>query len=172
MTVSLYELTVESYLQTLGGAKGVLERGAEFAASNDTNPDDFVNLRMRDDMAPLSFQVISIWHHSLGAVNGMREGLFQPPPLKPGLDYAGLQGLVDEALAGVGEVSREEMEQLADKPMVFRIGEREVPFTMSNFAMSFSLPNFYFHATTMYDLLRMQGVPLGKMAYLGPLRVG
>jgi hypothetical protein len=44
-------------------------------------------------------------------------------------------------------------------------------FTVENFILSFSLPNFYFHATTTYDMLRMAGVPLGKMDFLGELRV-
>ncbi|WOJ96992.1 DUF1993 domain-containing protein [Congregibacter brevis] len=172
MTVSLYEVTVDSYLQMLASSKDVLERGAEYAKSHGANPDDLVKLSLHDDMAPLSFQVISVWHHSLGAIKGMREGVFTPPPKKPDLDYAGLQGLIDEALDFVNTVNREEIDALSEKPMVFRVGEREVPFTMNNFALSFSLPNLYFHATTLYDLLRMHGVPLGKMNYLGQLRVG
>ena len=51
--------------------------------------------------------------------------------------------------------------------MIFQIGERKVPFTTDNFLLSFSLPNFYFHATTAYDILRTNGVPLGKRDYLG-----
>ncbi len=46
----------------------------------------------------------------------------------------------------------------------------EIPFTAENFVLSFSLPNFYFHATTAYDILRMKGVPLGKLDYLGQMR--
>lgn len=172
MSVSLYELTVGSYLQTLGGSRDVLARGADFATGREENPDDLVNLTLREDMAPLSFQVISVWHHSLGAVTGMREGVFAPPPKKPDLDYAGLRALVEEAIAFLEDITPEEMNGLGDKPMLFRVGDREIPFTMSNFALSFSLPNFYFHATTLYDILRRHGVPLGKMAYLGQLRVG
>ncbi len=56
--------------------------------------------------------------------------------------------------------------------MVFKLSDSEVPFTTTNFLLSFSLPNFYFHATTTYDILRMHGVPLGKFDYLGALRVG
>lgn len=172
MTVSLYALTIENYLQALGGVKTVLEKGAEYAASKGENPDDLVDLRLCEDMAPVRFQVISVWHHSLGAVNGMRAGLFQPPPKTPDFDYAGLQELVSDTLTKLHELNPEEINQLADKPMLFRAGDREIPFTMANFALSFSLPNLYFHAATLYDLLRQHGVPLSKMTYLGPLRVG
>ena len=88
------------------------------------------------------------------------------------MDYAGLKGLVAEAISGLEGESREEIDALADKPLVFKLSSREIPFTTTNFIVSFSLPNFYFHATTTYDILRMQGVPLGKMDYLGALRMG
>ena len=65
----------------------------------------------------------------------------------------------------------DEINALADKPMLFKMGETEIPFTTDNFMLSFSLPNFYFHATTTYAVLREHGVPLGKMDYLGQLRV-
>jgi hypothetical protein len=52
------------------------------------------------------------------------------------------------------------------------MGKTELPFTAANFLLSFSLPNFYFHATTGYDLLRAKGVNLGKMDFLGKMRMG
>jgi len=55
--------------------------------------------------------------------------------------------------------------------MVFKVRDREVPFTAESFVLSFSLPNFYFHATTAYDILRTKGVPLGKRDVLGQLRL-
>ena len=55
--------------------------------------------------------------------------------------------------------------------MLFKFGKTELPFTSDEFLLSFSLPNFYFHATTTYSILRQQGVPLGKMDYLGKLRM-
>ncbi len=56
--------------------------------------------------------------------------------------------------------------------MVFKLGKNELPFTNRNFLLSFSLPNFYFHATTAYDILRMLGVPLGKRDFLGNMKIG
>lgn len=56
--------------------------------------------------------------------------------------------------------------------MKFRMGDVEIPFAAENFVMSFSLPDCYFHATTTYDILRMQSVPLGETDYPGEMRVG
>ena len=55
--------------------------------------------------------------------------------------------------------------------MLFAIGDFKVPFTAEKFLMSFSLPNFYFHATTAYDILRSKGVPLGKRDFMGQMRM-
>ena len=88
------------------------------------------------------------------------------------MDYQKTRDLVAEAISGLESVTRDEIDALADKPMVFRSGDREAPFTAANFILSFSLPNFYFHAATTYAVLRMHGVPLGKMDYLGAMRVG
>ena len=63
------------------------------------------------------------------------------------------------------------MNALADREVVFAIGDIRMPFTGANFLLSFSQPNFYFHATTAYDLVRMLGVPVGKRDFLGRMRL-
>ena len=57
------------------------------------------------------------------------------------------------------------------KDVVFALGDHKLPFTAEGFLMSFSLPNFYFHATTAYDILRTNGVPLGKRDFMGRLNM-
>ena len=172
MTLSLYDTAVGSYLQVLGGVSNVLAKGEEYASDAGLDLQDIVRYRLRDDMAPFSFQVISVCHHSLGAVRGLEAGLFQPPPKMSGMDYGKLRALVADTIVGLEAVGREDMDALSGKPMVFRMGSTEVPFTTDNFVLSFSLPNFYFHATTTYAILRANGVPLGKLDFLGGLRVG
>lgn len=172
MALSLYDVSVGSYLQTLGGIANVLSKGRQHAEAGGMDLEQIVQYRLRDDMAPFSFQVISVWHHSLGAVKGLKAGLFEPPPKISDLDYMKLQGLVAEAIEGLQAESRDDIDALADSPMLFRAGKMEIPFSTSNFVLSFSLPNFYFHATTTYDVLRMHGVPLGKMDFLGAMRTG
>jgi len=172
MSLSLYDTSVPSYLQILGGVANVLAAGEKYAAENGLDLEELINFRLRDDMAPFSFQVVSVWHHSLGAIRGIKAGEFAPPPALEALDYSKLQSLVAEASEELQAESPDAINALADKNMVFKVGGNEIPFTNVNFIQSFSLPNFYFHATTTYDMLRMHGVPLGKMDYLGALRVG
>ena len=171
MSVSLYDLSVASHLQILGGVANVLAKGEEYAATGNMDLEEIVSYQLREDMAPFSFQVISVWHHSLNAIKGLKAGEFSPPPKMSGLDYQGLRGLANEAIEGLQGETPEAINALADKPMLFKMGKTEIPFTTDNFMLSFSLPNFYFHATTTYAVLREHGVPLGKMDYLGQLRV-
>ena len=172
MAISLYDISVSNYLQALGAISGVLKKGAEFAKEKNLDLAEIVQTRLRPDMKPFQFQVISVFHHSWGAITGIREGVFSPPPSMPELDYAGLQGLVDKAARELQRVSREEIDGIEGNAMKFKAGDFEIPFTAENFILSFSLPNFYFHAATTYDILRMAGVPLGKMDVLGKMRVG
>ena len=171
MAISLYDISVANYLQVLGSTSGVLAKGAEYASANDLDLAGIVETRLRPDMQPFRFQGISVFHHSLGAIKGIKEGVFSPPPAMPELDYAGLQGLIADAAAELQALPREEIDALEGKAMKFKVGDFEIPFIAENFVLSFSLPNFYFHATTLYDILRITGVPLGKMDFLGAMRV-
>jgi hypothetical protein len=163
---------VGSYLQVLDAVVGVLDKGASHAAEAGLDLQEIVMTRLREDMMPLHFQVVSVAHHSWGAMQGLATGSFSPPSFELDKDYAGLQSLVAEARDGLAGLGEAEVEAVAEKSMVFKLGKNELPFTNQNFLLSFSLPNFYFHATTTYDILRMLGVPLGKMDFIGRLKLG
>ena len=171
MTISLYDASVACYLQTLGAVAALLDKGATHCAANDMALNDIVEARLHPDMLPFRFQIVSVAHHSLGAMKGVEAGTFAPPAYAPDLDYAALQKLVAEALEGLQAYSRGAVEGFEGKDVVFQVGERKVPFTAEDFLLSFSLPNFYFHAATSYDVLRMIGVPLGKRDFMGQLRM-
>ena len=172
MSLSFYDCSVTAYQRVLGGVKTALAKAVAHSEETDLDLQSVVDFRLHEDMLPFSFQVISVWHHSLGALKGLQAGVFEPPPAMDPLDFAGLQGLVDEAMAFCAAQTPEAVNALAEGPMVFRVRGREMPFTTDNFLLSFSLPNVYFHATTTYNILRHLGVPLGKLDYLGQLRVG
>ena len=170
MPASLYDASVGTYTQILGAVGGVLEKGRAHCEANGIDLGDVVESRLIDDMLPFRFQVISVAHHSLGAIQGVEAGVFGPPSMSD-LDYAGLQGLVTQAREGLDAYSRETVNGFEGKAMEFRMGKMAMPFAAEDFLLSFSLPNFYFHAATTYDLLRMKGTPIGKMNFLGRLRM-
>jgi hypothetical protein len=171
MAISLYDLTVASYLQTLGAVAGVLDKGAAHCAEAGTDPNALVGERLIGDMLPFAFQVWSVEHHSLGAIKGCKAGQFAPPRAMPELTYADLQKIVADTREALGKLTPDEVNDLEGRDMVFQLGDFKMPFTAENFLMSFSLPNFYFHATTAYDLLRSRGVKLGKRDFMGKMRL-
>ena len=103
-------------------------------------------------------------------MKGVEAGVFSPPPSLE-LDYAGLQGLVSDAREGVAQFSADQVNAFEGNPMEFRMGSIVMPFKAEDFLLTFSLPNFYFHATTTYDMLRMKGTQIGKRDFLGRLRL-
>ena len=172
MSLSFFDTSVGTYQQVLASTLNVLRKGAAWASDNGVDPQTLVEARVHEKMMPLHFQVVSVCHHSLGAMQGMSEGRFAPPSFELDKSYDELIGLVEDAQAGVSAFSEADAEALADGSLVFALGKQELPFTNQNFLLTFSLPNFYFHATTTYDILRMKGVELGKMDYLGNMRIG
>ena len=168
MSISLFEISVGTYVQILAGAVGVLEKGA----TQLKDAEKILKVRLQDDMFNFRLQVIAVAHHSQGAIEGLQSGHFQPPDYSQKLDYPGLQRLVASALESLKAESAAAIDALADGKVLFKLGNSETPYTATNFILSFSLPNFYFHTTTMYDILRAQGVQIGKLDYLGPMRIG
>ena len=172
MAIELYDLSVANYLQTLGALEGVLAKGAAFAAEKGIDLTEIVDTRVHPDMFPFSFQVVSACRHSAGAIQGAKTGEFTPPGKAPEGGYPALQKLVADAIASLKAESREEINALQGKDMVFKLSDSfKLPFTVENFILSFSLPNFYFHSTTTYAILRQRGVQLGKRDFMGAMRM-
>ncbi|MGE0045036.1 MAG: DUF1993 family protein [Hyphomonadaceae bacterium] len=172
MTISLYDATVPGWLQMLGGVANTLEKGAKHASEKGENANDLVNARLIDDMFALNLQIALVHAHSIGAIDGVKAGVFAPPRDKPPpADFAGMQAAIADAQTRLRELSPADVDALVGKDVVFDLGSMKLPFTAEHFLFSFSLPNFYFHATTAYDILRARGAPLGKRDFLGQMRM-
>jgi len=171
MAFSLYDATVANYLQILGAVGGFLEKSLTHFREKGIDPAEVVATKLAPDMLPLWFQIVSVAHHSRGAMEAARNGVFVPPSGKPDLDYAALQALVTDARQELSALTPENVDTLVGRDVTFKLGERALPFTAEGFLMSFSLPNFFFHATTAYDILRHKGAPLGKRDFMGRLKL-
>lgn len=171
MAFSLYDASVANYLQTLGAVGGFLERGLTYFREKGIDPETIVEARLAPDMLPLRFQIVSVAQHSLGAIEACKSGEFRPPSLKVPYDYDGLQGLVKQTSEALSAWTPDAVNALEGRDVVFHLGEHKLPFTAEGFLMSFSLPNFYFHAATAYDILRVNGVPLGKRDFMGRMKM-
>jgi hypothetical protein len=170
MATSLYDLSVPTFLQTVSAVAGFLGRAATHCAETGADPDDFVDARLFDDMAPFHFQIECVAHHSVWALEAMKTGVFAPPALVGPIPFADLRAMIARAKAALEAFTLDEVNGWSGKELDLQIGPRRLAFTSETFLLSFSLPNFHFHAVTAYDILRTRGVPLGKRDYEGRLR--
>ena len=168
---SLYDFSVANYQQTLTAVAAFLDKAAGHFATQKANLEEIVETRLFPDMLPFRFQIQSVAHHSLAAIEGVKSGVFLPPSNLAPHSFAELQKLIGDTRDTLSKLKPDEINARAGKDVVFEIGGRKLPFIAENFVLSFSLPNFYFHATTAYDILRQKGVPLGKRDFVGMPRI-
>ena len=171
MSFTLYDATIPGFIRTAEAIANVMQKGRTFYHENALDLDGAVDERLCGDMLPLSFQVKSVRTHSFSAIEGVRAGTFSPIPPMSNPDYAGLEAIISETISDLKSIDPAEVNDMVGKDVVFAMQDISIPFTAENFLMSFSVPNFHFHATTTYDILRMKGVPLGKRDYLGAMAI-
>lgn len=171
MSFSLYAATIPSYRQILSSVSSDLLGKAEaFCAEKGVAPRDIIEARLAEDMLPFSYQVKSTAVHSLGAIEGVRRGVFSPDTTTPPDNFAALKTRIAQTIAALESIDPAEVDGFVGRDMRFAFGERHIDFTADNFLLSFSQPNFYFHAATTYDILRWKGVGVGKRDFLGRTR--
>ena len=170
MPISLYDALVPSYLQVLRGSLGWLDKAAAFAEAQGKNESEMMDARLAPDMLPFNRQVRGFAMHAQGGIAGAIGGLFSPDITPPPASFAGLKARVGEAIAYLEAIEPNALDDLIGKPMRFELGETKLPFAADQFLLSFSQPNFYFHVSTAYGILRNMGVDLGKRDYLAGLR--
>lgn len=171
MTFSLYDATIPSNLQILRAIDALLDKAEAFCGEQGIAPAALIDARLAPDMLPFGFQVKSCAEHSVGAIEAVREGSYSPDTKPWPTDFAGLHAKLRGAVAELEAIDRAEFDALADAHTEFRLGESAMPFTGANFLLSFAQPNFYFHATTAYAILRMKGVKIGKRDFVGMPRI-
>lgn len=171
--LSLYDITIPNFIRSLEAAVCVMQKGEDFFTENSISPEDIINMRLADDMLPFHSQVNIAAHNALASINGLFDGEFRPPKTSlDNLNYAELMAHLTNTCAALKQFNKDEVDAKFGTPLYFKFSDQSVPFTSENFMMSFALPNIYFHVTTIYDMLRIKGVPLSKKDYLGQLKVG
>ncbi len=171
MSFSLYAATIPSYRQILGAVSGLVRTAESFCTEKGLSPPEIIEARLAADMLPFAYQVKSTAVHSLGAIEGVRKGVFSPDMTPPPATFAALQDRIANTVAALEAINPAEVDGFIGLPMRFAFGERRLDFTAEEFLLSFSQPNFYFHAATAYDILRWKGLPIGKRDFMGKLRL-
>lgn len=171
MAIGLYAATVPAWLQQLRALARIMDKAREWCAANGGDETALIGAKLAEDMLPLGYQVKSCVHHSVGAIEGVRAGRFSPDMGGWPQDLAGLKAKLEGAIATLAALDPADIDALAGGDAAFVMGELRMDFTAEDFLLSFSMPNFYFHATTAYDILRARGLPLGKRDFMGRPRL-
>ena len=166
MTTPIYKSTIGVMIRQAEALVGIMTAGREFLGDD---ADAFINEKLTDDMLPFSFQIRAVCHQSMGGINSLRTGQAGPPPELEVSTYAQLEKLLADCIADLKSVEASDLDSMLDKDVIFALGDFKIPFKGLGFLTSFMVPNFFFHMTTAYNLLRQKGVPIGKREYLGAM---
>lgn len=172
MPLTLHAAFVPSCQQILGGTRAMIDQAEEYTREHGLADAELIDATLEKTMWTLPWHVRACWVHSKLALELVPSGEFSPDFTDVPASWDAMRAMADEALAALAQVDEDALEAIADQNVFFVLGgKRLMEFTVSNFLLSFSQPNFYFHATTFYDILRMKGLPLSKRTFLHAPRV-
>ena len=172
MTMSLFDLSVPTFLQTVRAIGACLDKAVAHCSATGREPDDLVEARLYPDMAPFCFQIECVDNYSVWGLDALRRGAFNPPDLAGAVPFSALRKRMSDTEAALADFTPDEVNAWSGKELDIRIhvDPQMTSFTAETYLLSFLMPNFYFHAVTAYDILRAQGVPIGKRDFEGQLR--
>lgn len=166
MPISLHAASAGVFVRMLANLDGIFAKAELYAAERKFNPDNYPGLRFAPDMHPLAFQVQSATDRSklfLARVTG------QTAPSWPDTEktWSEMRQRLHAGLEYAKAVTPAQLDGLEDKLITLKVRGEEVQWPAVKYLLENAMPNFYFHVTTAYDLLRHAGVPLGKRDFTG-----
>lgn len=165
MSLSLYEISVPAFSRGLDVLSHLLDKGAAYADEHGIDHAQLIGARLAPDMYTLIGQVQAA--SDAAKFGAARLAEIAPPSFADTeTTLEELRARIDKTQDFLRSVSPESMDGREDAQIVIRPGGREMTFLARDYIRTFVLPNFYFHLTTAYGILRNQGVALGKMDYL------
>jgi len=168
MTISMYEASIPVFVHMLGNLKALLEKGAAHAAARKFDPAVLVNARLAPDMFPLSRQIQIASDAAKGAAARL-SGTEAPKFEDKETTLPELIARIDKTIDYLKSFKPAQIDGSEERGIVVKTPQRDFSFTGLQYLRYWALPNFFFHVTTTYNLLRHNGVELGKADFLGPI---
>lgn len=167
MAVNLYTGFVPVALQLLAGLKTVLKKAEEHATAQKWDTATVLNLRLYPDMFPLERQVRQVCTHSMGA--GRVAGVDLPTLPDQDSSWAEMHARIDKTVDFLKGLNATQFAGKDDADVTFPMGGQPRTMKCQSYLYHFAMLQVQFHATTAYDILRHQGITIGKRDYLGPM---
>ena len=167
MTISMHAASVPVFQQMLGSLDALLAKAEAHAAERKIDPDALLQARLFPDMFPLLRQVQIACDFAKG-VSGRLAGAELPVFDNKETSFADLHALIAKTLAFIGGLDDAQFDGSESREIVLRPGTpKERKIGGQAYLLSYGLPQFFFHVTTSYALLRHNGVEVGKRDYMG-----
>lgn len=169
MTISLYSASVPVFQHSLKALSAILSKAEAHATEKKIQPEALLQSRLFPDMLSFTRQVQIAVDFAKGA--SARLARIEPPKYEDTeVTFADLQALIAKALAFIDGITPEQVNGNEEIEIVLRPGtDKEKRFTGQSYLLTYSLPQFFFHVTTAYGLLRHNGIEIGKRDYMGAL---
>lgn len=166
MATELYDLTVPPFTRGLRALNGLLDKAVAHAEATGVDPESYLSLRIIDDMNPFVKQVQTACDSPKLCLARL-SGVAAPVNDDSETTIAELKARIVSTLDYLASIPREAVDGQEQKEVVLTFPGGEMKFLGQQYVTGFAIPNFYFHLTTAYDLLRGAGVPIGKRDYMG-----
>jgi uncharacterized protein len=168
MTNAVFEFSVTVFERHLRLLSKLLETAETYAKNREVEPTLLVFSRLYPDMFTLAEQVRAACNTAKRSTARLA-GLRLPESQNTGQSFADLQRRIDDAVTYLETLPESRFAKSEGGKIEFPFGSGVVTVTPQQYLTRFALPNFYFHVTTAYDILRHMGVPIGKRDFLGPM---
>jgi len=166
MTLSMYQASTPMFVRQLTALTAILKAAATFAEARKIDPSVLLNARLAPDQFPLVRQVQIATDGAKGGIARLA-GLDVPAYPDDETTFEQLQARIAKTIAFLQSVSADQVDGSEDRPIEIKLRSGELNFTGQAFLLHFVIPNFFFHVTTAYAILRHNGVEIGKRDYLG-----
>lgn len=168
MTISMYTASIPVFVRMLNNLAKILDKAATHAEAKKIDPSVLLNYRLAPDMFPLTKQIQIVTDNAKGMAARL-SGQDIPKYEDNETTIAELQARIRKTLDFMASIAPEQIDGQEDREVTLKLPKVEHHFTGINYLLNFAIPNFYFHVSMAYSILRHAGVDIGKMDYLGTI---
>ena len=166
MTISMYQASVPRFVNILKNLTGILDKAQAHVDAKKIDVLVLTNYRLFPDMLPMTTQVLIACDAAKGVVARLA-GIEIPVYEDNEKTLSDLKARIAKTISFIESVTPAQIDGTEDKDIVTKRGDKETHYKGMQFLLGHALPNFYFHVTTTYNILRHNGIEIGKRDFLG-----
>ena len=166
MNISMYQASAPRFVNMLKNLSAILDKAQAYADARMVDPTVLASCRLYPDMLSMARQVQIASDTAKGAVARLA-GIDVPKYEDTEQTLAELKARIAKTIDFIGTIKPAQIDGSEDREITLKLGGKEVKFKGMQYLLGFAHPNFYFHVTTAYDILRHNGVEIGKSDYIG-----